>query len=124
MKLLITTIKTECPETELALKYLYSVVADSPIDVKLKSFEHNDLYTDIFEEIATGQYNIVYFHADSFNEGQLRHVAEMVKKAIPSIAVVFGGMQVSFETRSFMKENAYVDYVIRGEGERVLFNFL
>lgn len=124
MKLLITTIKSECPATELALKYLYSVVADAPIDVKLKCYEHNDLYTDIFEEIAAGQYNIVYFHADSCNEGQLRRVAEMVKKAIPSIAVVFGGMEVSFETRSFMKDNDFVDYVIRGEGEGVLFSFL
>lgn len=124
MKLLITTIKSDCPGTELALKYLYSVVADAPLDVKMKSFEHNELYTDIFEEIATGQYNIVYFHADSYNADQLGYVAEMVKKAIPSIAIVFGGMQVSFETRSFMKENDFVDYVIRGEGERVLFNFI
>ena len=124
MKLLLTTIKSECAYTELALKYLYSVVADAPVDVQLKCFENNDLYTDIFESIAMGQYNIVYFHADSRNEHMVRRVAEMVKKAQPSIAVVFGGMQVSFETRSFMKENPYVDYVIRGEGESVLYNFL
>ena len=124
MKLLLTTIKTDNKRTDLELKYLYSVITDSPVDVHLKTYGSNDLYRDIFEDIATGQYNIVYFHANSLNEGRLRHVAEMVKKAVPSIAILFGGMEVSFETRRFMKENTFVDYVIRGEGESVLFNFL
>ena len=124
MKLLLTTINSECKCTDLALKYLYCVVADSPIDVQLKTYDKNDLYMDIYEDIATGQYNIVYFHANRYNEAQLKHVAEMVKKAVPSIAIIFGGLQVSFETRRFMKENLFVDYVIRGEGEKVLFSFL
>ena len=124
MKLLLTTIRTDNKKTDLELKYLYSVITDSPVDVQLKTYDRTDLYTDIFEDIATGQYHIVYFHANADNEAQLRHVAEMVKKAVPSIAVLFGGMQVSFETRMFMKENPFVDYVIRGEGESVLFAFL
>lgn len=124
MKLLLTTIDSDCKHTDLALKSLYSVTTDSPIDVQLKTFDRNELYTDIFECIATGQYNIVYFHANRYNIRQLTRVADMVKKAIPSIAILFGGMEVSFETRSFMKQNSCVDYVIRGEGESVLFNFL
>lgn len=124
MKLLLTTIESECKRTDLALKSLYSITTDSPIDVHLKTFGRNELYNDIFENIATGQYNIVYFHANRFNIRQLTRVADMVKKAIPSIAILFGGMEVSFETRAFMKKNDSVDYVIRGEGETVLFNFL
>ena len=124
MKLLLTTIKSDCIQTELALKSIYSVIADSSVDVQLKTFGRNDLYTDIFENIVTSQYNIVYFHANSFNIRQLCHVADMVKKAIPNIAIIFGGMEVSFDTRSFIKNNDFVDYVIRGEGESVLFNFL
>ena len=124
MKLLLTTIKSDCKQTELALKSIYSVITDSPMDVQLKTFGRNDLYTDIFEDIATGQYDIVYFHADSCNIRQLCRAADMVKKAIPNIAIIFGGMEVSFETRSFIKNNDFVDYVIRGEGETVLFNFI
>ena len=124
MKLLLTTIKSDCKTADLELKSIYSVVTDSPLDVQLKTFGRNELYTDIFETIATGQYNIVYFHANSGNIRQLCRVADMVKKAIPSMAVIFGGMEVSFETRSFMKDHDFVDYVIRGEGETVLFNFI
>ena len=124
MKLLLTTIKSDCKSSDLELKSIYSVLADSPLDMHLKTFGRHDLYTDIFENIATGQYNIVYFHANSGNIRQLCRVADMVKKAIPSIAIIFGGMEVSFETRSFIKKNDFVDYVIRGEGETVLFNFI
>ena len=124
MRLLLTTIKSDCKHTDLALKSIYSVICDSPAEVQLRTFGRNELYTDIFESIATGQYDIVYFHANSYNVRQLLHVAEMVKKAVPSIAVMFGGMEVSFETRAFMKQNNFVNYVVRGEGESVLFNFL
>ncbi|MBR4090262.1 MAG: cobalamin-dependent protein, partial [Mogibacterium sp.] len=124
MKLLLTTIKSDNKQTELALKYLYSVLFDSPLDVHVKAYGRNELYSDIFEEIVTSQYEIVYFHADSGNIRQLCRVADMVKKAIPDIAIIFGGMEVSFETRAFVKQNDFVDYVIRGEGESVMFNFL
>ena len=124
MKLLLTKIKSDCKRTDLELKSIYSVISDSPLDVQLKTFGRNDLYTDIFEKIATGQYDIVYFQANSLNIRQLLRVADMVKKAVPSIAVIFGGMEVSFETRSFIQQNDCVDYVVRGEAESVLFNFL
>ena len=71
MKLLLATIESDAPRTGLALKYLYSVLADSPMEVRLRSYGRSDLYTDIFEEIASDQYNIVYFHTDRFNEGKL-----------------------------------------------------
>lgn len=124
MKLLLTTIKSECKKTDLELKSIYSVIADSPLEVQLKVYGKNDLYTEIFESIATGQHDIVYFQANSFNIRQLLRVADMVKKAIPSIAIIFGGMEVSFETRTFMKQNDCVDYVMRGEAESVIFNFI
>ena len=96
MKLLLTTIRSDCKSTDLELKSIYSVLADAPLDMHLKTFGRNDLYTDIFENIATSQFNIVYFHANSCNIRQLCRVADMVKKAIPSIAIIFGGMEVSF----------------------------
>ena len=53
MKLLLATIESDEARTDLALKYLYCVLADSPMEVRLRSFGRNDLYTDIFEEIAS-----------------------------------------------------------------------
>ena len=124
MKLLLTSVKSENQSTPLALKYLYGVVEEAPIDVNMHLFETIELDSDIYEEIVRGQYNIVYFHCDEYNEYRISNLVEMVKKALPSIAIVVGGMEVTFGTEKYMIKNPCVDYVIRGEGETVLFNFL
>ena len=124
MKILLSTIRTEIPETDLALKYLYSVVADAPIETKVHTFDTIELDNDIYEFILCGQYTLVYLHCDEQNEYRISRISEMVKKVMPSTVVVVGGMQVSFDTKSFMANNPSVDYVIRGEGETVLFNLI
>ena len=124
MKILLTSIRTESPNSEFELRYLYSVVADAPIETAMKVFDETSLDTSIYDEIVRGQYNVVYFHCDEFNEYRVSKLSEMVKKAMPSSVMIVGGLQVSFETRKFMQEHPCVDYVIRGEGEIVLFNFV
>lgn len=124
MRLLLTTIKTDRKYTDYALRYLYSIVESSPLDADMKTYGKYELDGRIYEDIMSGHYNIVYFQCDDLNERHVTAVAEMVKKAAPTIAVVVGGTQVSFGTRRFMELNPWVDYVIRGEGETVLFNFL
>lgn len=124
MKLLLTTIKTDCKYTDYAMRYLYSIVDGSPLDAEMKIYGKYELDGRIYEDIMMGRYNIVYFHCDELNERHILAVAEMVKKASPVTAIVIGGMQVSFGTRDFMQRNPWVDYVIRGEGETVLFSFL
>lgn len=124
MKLLLTTIKTDCKYTDYAMRYLYSIVQGSPLEASMKTYGKYELNGRIYEDIMMGKYNIVYFHCDELNEKNICTVAEMVKKASPATAVIVGGMQVTFGTRSFMEQNPWVDYVIRGEGETVLFSFL
>ncbi len=124
MKLLLTTIKSDCKYTDYAMRYLYSIVQGAPLEAEMKVYGKYELDGRIYEDIIMGRYNIVYFHCDELNERNICAVAEMVKKAAPSTAVIVGGMQVSFGTRSFMQQNPWVDYVIRGEGETVLFSFL
>ena len=124
MKLLLTTIKSDIAYTDYAMRYLYSIVEGAPLDADMKTYDKYELDGRIYEDIIMGRYNIVYFHCDELNERHICAVAEMVKKAAPSTAVIVGGMQVSFGTRTFMKLNPWVDYVIRGEGESVLFSFL
>lgn len=124
MKLLLTTVKTEYRQTELALRYLYAIFADSPIEVDMKCYDMSQTDLGIYEEIVKGQYNIVYFHADRFNDQRIAGISELVKKAMPVIVTVAGGMQVSFETRKWMKDVPWIDYVIRGEGETVLYKFI
>ncbi|MBQ0040830.1 MAG: DUF4080 domain-containing protein [Clostridiales bacterium] len=124
MKILLSTIKSDKPATELALKYMYSIVADAPVESQIHTFDTIELDNDIYEYILRGQYTLVYLHCDEMNEYRISRISEMVKKAMPTTIIVVGGIQVSFDTKQFMQDNPCVDFVIRGEGETVFFNFI
>ena len=124
MKLLLSTVKTDCFDSKLALKNMYNVVGNAPLEVTLKEFELSEDDQRIYEELLDKKYSILYFHADEINESKIVHICEMIKKAIPSCITIIGGKEVSFETREFMLAHPEVDYVFRGEGEKVLFDFV
>ena len=124
MKLLLTTIKTNNKQSSLALKYLYGVLADAPIDIEVRKYGRYETSPEIYESIMDGSYDLVYLHCDSENILRIRAIAQMLKKASPETGILLGGMAVSFETQNFMRENPCVDYVIRGEGETVMYNFV
>ena len=124
LRFLLTTVDTGQPQSRIALRYLYSVVANAPIDSKVRYFTALDADDAIYEEIVRGGYNMVYFHCDMENEAKITHLCEIVKKAVPTSIVIVGGMQVTFETEDFMEEHPEVDYVFRGEGEQVLYDFI
>ena len=124
MKLLLTTIKTNNKQSNLALKYLYGVLSDAPIELELHKFGRYETSVEIYESIMDGFYDLVYMQCDRENILQIRAIAQMLKKASPDTGVMLGGMEVSFETHDFMRENPCVDYVIRGEGETVMYHFI
>ena len=124
LKFLLTTVDTGQEQSKLALRSLYSVVANAPLDTRVRLFRADASDDEIYEEIVYGGYNIVYFHCDLENEETITHLCEIVKKAVPTSIVIVGGRHVTSETRAFMMSHQEVDYVLRGEGEKVLFEFL
>lgn len=124
MRLLLTTIKNDCIHTKLSLKYLYSVVAEAPCETELMEFEPDESVWNIYRTIQHGNFDIVYFHLNMMNEDRIEQVSEWVKKAAPTKIVIMGGTQVSFETGAYMESHPQVDFIFRGEGEKVLYQFL
>lgn len=124
MKLLLSSVKTDCIHSKLALKNLYHVVAGAPLEVTLKEFGMSDTDQCIYEELLREKYNLLYFHCNMINEEKIGHICELVKKAMPSCIIIVGGMQVTFDTHEYMRRHPEVDYVFRGEGEQILFRFI
>ncbi|MDD5824264.1 MAG: DUF4080 domain-containing protein [Firmicutes bacterium] len=124
MKVLLTTIKSDVTKSKLALKYLYSVLADAPVELSCVEYKAEELVSTMYKDIVLGQYNVVYMHCDEENESRITALAELIKKAMPTSVVIIGGIHVSFGTRRFMEANPCVDFVVRGEPEMVLFNFI
>lgn len=123
MKILLTTLNSKYVHSNLALKYLYSVADGSGLDVELKEFTINNDMGYIFTEILRGGSDIVCFSCYIWNIEKTKELASSLKKARPDIRILLGGPEVSYESASFMKENPWVDFILRGEGEYPFFQF-
>lgn len=52
-----------------------------------------------------------------WNHQRVMELCAMVKKENPSIVIVLGGPQVTYNSEEILKENPSVDIIVRGEGE-------
>lgn len=123
MRILLTTLNSKYVHSNLALKYLYSVVCDSDLDVSLAEYTINNDKSYVYTEILRGGYDLVCFSCYIWNIEQIKELGENLKKACPKMKILLGGPEVSFETKSLMEENPWIDYVLRGEGELPFFQF-
>lgn len=124
MKLLLTTLDNGCIKTNLALKYLYTVISDAPLDIEFKEFKDSKNDNEIYSDIVLEKYNVIYFHVNEGNDERTRSIISNVKKAMPTSVIVVGGMETTFDSYEYMKNNPGIDFIIRGEGELVFFNFV
>ena len=123
MKILLTTLNSKYVHSNLALKYLYSVAVGSGLDIALKEFTINNEMGYIYGEILRGGYDLVCFSTYIWNVEKICQLGRQLKQANPSIRIMLGGPEASYEAASFMEENPWSDYILRGEGELGFFQF-
>ena len=123
MRILLTTLNSKYVHSNLALKYLYGVSVGSGLDISLQEFTINNDSDYVYGEIVRGGYDLICFSCYIWNIEEIKILASEVKKACPDTKILLGGPEVSFETQELMRENPWIDFVIRGEGENGFFEF-
>lgn len=130
MKILLTTLNAKYVHSNLALRYAFAVakehlgLAEAPnqirsatYQVEMREFTINNDMSYIYNEVIRGNYDLVCFSCYIWNIEKTKEIACWVKQAIPQTIIALGGPEVSFDTESFLRENPWCDYVVRGEGE-------
>lgn len=123
MRILLTTLNAKYVHSNLALKYLYSVVDESDLDISLTEYTINNDKSYVYTEILRGGYDLVCFSCYIWNIEQIKELGANLKKACPKLKILLGGPEVSHETKTLMEENPWIDFVLRGEGELPFFQF-
>lgn len=123
MKVLITAIDSKFIHSNLAVRYLKSFTRDMDYESKIKEFTINDREGRILEEIIKEKPDIVAFSTYIWNVELVSRVANLIKRVNSNIEILYGGPEVSFDSRSFLKNNVG-EYVIEGEGERTYRDFI
>ncbi|AGX44062.1 B12-binding domain-containing radical SAM protein [Clostridium saccharobutylicum] len=123
MKVLLTAVDSKFIHSNLAVRYLKNFTRDLDYEVKIKEFTINDREGRILEEIIKEKPDIVAFSTYIWNVELISRIANLIKRVDSNIEILYGGPEVSFDSRTFLKNNVG-EYVIEGEGEKTYRDFV
>ncbi|MGN0144815.1 MAG: B12-binding domain-containing radical SAM protein, partial [Clostridium sp.] len=123
MKVLLTAINSKYIHSNLAVRYLRSFTKDLDYEGKIKEFTINDRVERVLEEIINENPDIVAFSTYIWNVEMVSRLSELIKQVDSDIEILYGGPEVSFDSRAFLKDQAG-EYVIEGEGEKTYREFI
>lgn len=119
-KLLICCINSKYIHSSLAPWCLLSGVKENCggiVDASVVEGTINEKMQAISERLIEKKPNAIGFCCYIWNIKQVLKVALQVKTALPQVKIILGGPEVSFNQKSILAENSFVDFVISGEGE-------
>ncbi len=120
MTVLLTTLNAKYIHTNLAIRLLYQL-NKSYEGLAWREFTIKENPDDIASICAS--YHVVAFSCYIWNIRQTLIVCERIKSLNPSVKIILGGPEVSYEYEPIIIQ-PYVDAIVVGEGEIPFRNFL
>ena len=121
MRVLLTTLNAKYIHTNLAIRLLYGLNKDRHKGLDWKEFTIKENQDTVAEFCAA--FEVVAFSCYIWNITQTIQVAEKIKTRNPSVKILLGGPEVSYEWQDVIAHSA-VDFIITGEGEIPFNEFL
>lgn len=89
-------------------------------DIKIKVVEGtiNETHDLIIERLMAEKADIISFSCYIWNITHVLEIAEQIKKISPKSTVIFGGPEVSYNTKERLAQHDFVDFILAGEGEK------
>jgi anaerobic magnesium-protoporphyrin IX monomethyl ester cyclase len=120
MRFLLTTLNAKYIHLNLAIRLLYELNKHRN-DLDWKEFTIRQPIKDIAK--ACSNYEVVFFSCYIWNITQTLQVAAAIKAINPSVKILLGGPEVSYEWETIIARGC-IDYIICGEGEIPFHEFL
>lgn len=117
MNVIGATLNAKFIHTNLAIRYL-KAYALPEFNIQIKEYTIKDPIMNIVTDLYQQKPAVIGFSCYIWNIGETRNVINMLKKIDPSIIIVLGGPEVSYDTADWMKEIPDVDFIVMGEGEQ------
>ncbi|OIK14607.1 B12-binding domain-containing radical SAM protein [Bacillus sp. MUM 116] len=117
MNVICTTLNAKYIHTNLAIRYL-KAYALPEFNIKIKEYTIKDPVMNIVTDLYQQKPDVIGFSCYIWNIEETIKVVNMLKKIDPSIIIVFGGPEVSYDTSEWMEKIPQVDFIVMGEGEQ------
>lgn len=115
-KIVLTTFNAKFSHASFGLRYLQANLGELQKDSILVELTTKERPADAAERILRHDPKIVGIGVYIWNALETEALVSLLKKIAPSVTVVLGGPEVSYETEE-QTLSQLADYVIRGEGE-------
>jgi len=121
MKLLLATLHSKYIHASLALPSLAACCGDIPgIETVIREYTVNERLETILPRLVAEEADVAAFSCYIWNiEATLKLIADL-KLVNQGIFIILGGPEVSFGSHELLATAAFIDCIIRGEGEETL----
>lgn len=116
MKIICSTLNAKYIHTNIAIRYL-KAFAQPEFNVELAEYTIKDPIMNIVTDLIKKKPTIIGFSCYIWNIEETIKVVKMIKKIDPSIHIIVGGPEVSYDVMEWMETVNEFDYIIIGEGE-------
>jgi radical SAM superfamily enzyme YgiQ (UPF0313 family) len=115
-KILLCTLNSTYQHTSFGLRYIHANMEELADQTEICEWTIQASPRDIVEKILSKNPSIVGFGVYIWNTKQLLDVVSILKKVAPSIPMILGGPEVSYESES-QEICRLADYVLQGEAD-------
>ncbi|WP_462409061.1 B12-binding domain-containing radical SAM protein [Neobacillus sp. Marseille-QA0830] len=117
MNVICSTLNAKYIHTNLAIRYLKAYAAPE-FDIRIKEYTIKDPILNIVSDLYQHKPSVIGFSCYIWNIEETLKVINLLKKINPSITIVLGGPEVSYDTMEWMEKYPEIDFIVVGEGEQ------
>ncbi len=116
MKFLLTTLNAKYIHLNLALRSISAFCRN--FNPEICEYTINDNIDNIIASLHSKKADIIAFSCYIWNIEKVLYIAECLKKVNPNLIIILGGHEVSHDSKEILRDNPWIDFIIRGEGEK------
>lgn len=116
MKVIASTLNAKYIHTNIAIRYL-KAYAEPDFNVEMAEYTIKDPVMNIVTDLISKKPSVIGFSCYIWNIEETIKVIKMIKKIDPSIHIVAGGPEVTYDVAEWMENVKEFDYIVIGEGE-------
>lgn len=117
MNIICATLNAKYIHTNIAIRYL-KAYAQPEFDVTLAEYTIKDPIINIVTDLIQKKPQVIGFSCYIWNIEETIKVIKLIKKIDPSITIVVGGPEVTYDYTEWMDRVKEFDYLVIGEGEQ------
>ncbi|MEH6956629.1 B12-binding domain-containing radical SAM protein [Neobacillus drentensis] len=117
MNVICSTLNAKFIHTNLAIRYLKAYAAPE-FNIQIKEYTIKDPVLNIVTDLYQLKPDVIGFSCYIWNIEETIKVVNLLKKVDPSLIIVLGGPEVTYDTREWIGKIPEVDFIVIGEGEQ------